>query len=466
METNCNMKKNAPRPHTVPAAFLAAVLAALPVLPLSASIDPVEAAVPALAAGQLSASADTAETAVPEQPLTGQTDAALPAVENTVPLLGEGMEIPDNALIRKYRDQYTSAEGIKYLSAIMKRSLPYRDYIRSEIERQGVPLLLLYLPVIESGFSVNAVSRSGATGMWQFMRNSIGGYGIRINEWMDERKDPWITTNAAIKKLKDNYNYLGDWYLALAAYNCGLGATKTAIKKGGRADYWYLCEKGYFKTETVHYVPKLLAIADILSRSAEYGIDEGDTASNAVLTTLEIKRAVDIGLLAKETGIDPVLLKAANPALFYHITPPDTTYALRIPSEREEAVRALLADKSRMLLEYYMYKIKSGDTLYALALHYGISVDMIVQSNPGLKASTLKIGKNIVIPALKEVKAYAGKKDPDNLDFSGSYLVKQGDSLWSIALAYNIQVETLADRNNLDVNSVLKLGKALHVPIL
>ncbi len=463
----------------MPQSVLCALLSAILALPLTASVNPaeilvdnadlgtpnVDLGIPNVASVIPNVDLGIPNVGVPEaMGELSMEEAAI--IQKAIPLLANGMEIPDNALIRKYRDQYTSTEGLKYLSAVMKRSLPYRDYIRSEIERQDVPLFLLYLPIIESGFSVNAISRSGATGMWQFMKNSIGGYGIRINEWMDERKDPWITTNAALKKLKYNYNYLGDWYLALAAYNCGLGATKLAIQKGGKADYWYLSEKGYFKTETVHYVPKLLAIADILSRGAEYGIDEGDSGTNTVMTTLEIKRAIDIGLLAKETGIDPALLKLANPALFYYITPPDMTYALRIPSEREEAVKALLADTNRLLLEYYMYKIKSGDTLYALALHYGISVDMIVQSNPGLKVSTLKIGKNIVIPALKDVKAYAGKKDPENLDFSGSYLVKQGDSLWSIALAYNIQVETLADRNNLDVNSVLKLGKALHVPIL
>jgi membrane-bound lytic murein transglycosylase D len=383
--------------------------------------------------------------------------------ENLFPQLM--LDVPDNALVRKYRAMYTSPDGIKYLSAVMKRSMPYRDYIMAEIQRQKAPECLFFLPVIESGFSVSAVSRSGASGMWQFMKNSIAGYGIRINEWMDERKDPWITTGAAIKKLKENYDYLGDWYLAIAAYNCGLGATRKAIQKGGKADYWYLCEKGYFKNETIQYVPKFLAIAEILSRSEEYGIDWGDNSANTGLTTIPVKRAVDINVLAKESGIDPAVLKSANPALFYYITPPDSTYALRIPVDQIEAVQSILDDKTKMLLEFYMYKIKSGDTLSALARHYGVSVGMILQYNPGLKASALKIGKKIVIPALKEVGAYKGKEDSSDLDFSGTYLVKKGDTLWSIALAYNIQVETLAEKNNLDVNSVIGLGKALRVPI-
>lgn len=381
------------------------------------------------------------------------------------PALGD-FSVPDHRLVERYRTQYTSDEGIKYLSAVMKRSVLYREFIRAEIQRLEVPEILFYLPVIESGFSATAVSRSGAVGVWQFMKNSIGGFGMRITEWMDERRDPWISTTAALRKLKDNYAVLGDWELALAAYNCGLGATRTAIRRGGKSDYWYLSDKGFFKPETVHYVPKFLAIAEILSKSDEYGIDWGTEAGVPKIASLTVDRPVDLGLLSRETGVPSDILKAANPSLYYNITPPDMKYELRLPEEYVSAVQTLLSDPQRMLLEFYMYRIKSGDTLYALSLHYGVSVDMILQYNPGVRANTLRIGKNLVIPALREVGAYAGKKDSDTLDFSGSYLVKQGDSLWSIALAYNIQVETLAERNNLEVNSILKLGKQLKVPIL
>lgn len=417
-----------------------------------------------------SATSANGTTAKSNTPVTGDaaTDQDGLGDENGTlsPFPAVTLEIPDTPLIQKYRAMYTSPDGLKYLQSIIKRPALYRDFIRAEMARQEVPECLFYLPVIESGFSQNAVSRSGATGVWQFMRNSVSGYGIRINDWMDERRDPWITSQAAIRKLKENYDYLGDWYLALAAYNCGLGATKRAMAKAGSSDYWYLCDHGFFKRETVHYVPKFLAIAEILSKSDEYGIDWGDSPVQTELTTIPVKRPVDISVLAKETGMDASLLKSFNPALFYSITPPDTLYALRIPKDQEDAVKTVLDDRSKMLLEYYMYKIKSGDTLYALALHYGISIDMILQYNPGMKASALKIGKKIVIPAIKEVAAYQGKKDSSTLDFSGNYLVKQGDTLWSIALAYDIQVETLAEKNDLDVNSTLKLGKVLRVPIL
>ncbi len=392
----------------------------------------------------------------------GESAVVTLAEESPIP----GLEVPDHPLIRKFRAQYETSEGLQYLAKVMQRSAPYRAFIRAELARLELPEFLIYLPVIESAYSPTAISKSGATGVWQFMRNSVGGFGIRMNEWMDERRDPWIATTAALRKLSDNYRETGDWYLALAAYNCGLGATKTAVKKAGKADYWYLCEKGFLKRETVLYVPKLLAIAEILNDSEEYGIDWGEEPSVDAFATVEVKRPIDLAMLAKECEIEPALLKSVNPALFYNITPPDSTYALRIPAESAERVNGLLADKTRMLLEFYMYTIKSGDTLYALSLHYGVSVDMLLQYNPGTKANTLKIGKKMVIPALKEVAAYQGKKDPDTLSFSGTYLVKQGDTLWSIALAYDIQVETLAEKNNLDVNAVLKLGKELRVPIM
>ncbi len=389
-----------------------------------------------------------------------QLSAVLP------PPLELGLEVPDHPLVRRYRAQYTTEGGLKYLSAVMQRSLPYREYIAAEIQKSGVPACILFLPVIESGFSATAVSRSGATGIWQFMRNSIGGYGIRISEWLDERRDPWITTSAAVRKLNDNYRELGDWYLALAAYNCGLGATKNAIRRAGRADYWYLSEHGYFKPETVHYVPKFLAISEILSRSAEYGIDWGDHGAAVQTATIPVRRAVDITILSRELGLETSVLKTVNPSLFYNITPPDAPYALRVPADRVEEVNNLLSNSDKLLLEYYLYKIRSGDTLYALALHYGISVEMIMQYNPGLRPSALRIGNTVVIPAIKQVGAYSGKKDSDTLDFSGTYTIKAGDTLWSIALAHNIQVETLAERNNLNVNSVLRLGMTLRVPIL
>ena len=329
-----------------------------------------------------------------------------------------------------------------------------------------MPAELLFLPVIESGFFETATSKSGAVGIWQFMRNSVGGFNIHIDDWVDERRDPWKTSIAAVKKLKWNYNQFNDWPLALAAYNSGVGAIRTAIKKAGKADYWYLAEHGYLKKETLYYVPKFLAIAEILSRSGELNIDWGSTEDQPPTSTIEIKRAIDVRLLAEELGLESESIRKLNPSLRYFITPPSIKYQLRLPSAYTEAAQTVLSQSDKLLIKYYQYRVKSGDTLYALAKHYGVSIQSILNYNTGLKPETLKIGKTILIPALKSVGAYTGKSIAQAGNFDGTHTIKSGDTLWSLALKYSVSVELLAQKNNLTVNSVLKLGNTLKVPIL
>ena len=372
----------------------------------------------------------------------------------------------DHPLIEKFRKQYMSTDGYNYLSKIMKRSAPYRDFIIELLETENMPAELLFLPVIESGFFETATSKSGAVGIWQFMKNSIGGYNIHIDDWVDERRDPWKASIAAVKKLKWNYSQFNDWPLALAAYNSGAGTIRTAIKKAGKADYWYLAEHGYLKKETLYYVPKFLAIAEILSRSEELNIDWGNTEDHPPTSTIEIKRAIDVRLLAEELGLDSETIRKLNPSLRYFITPPSIKYQLRLPSAYTEAAQIVLNQSDKLLIKYYQYRIKSGDTLYALANHYGVSIQSILNYNTGLKPETLKIGKTILIPALKSVGTYSGKNIVQAGNFDGTHTIRQGDTLWSLALKYSVSVELLAQKNNLSVNSVLKLGNTLKVPIL
>jgi len=372
----------------------------------------------------------------------------------------------DHPLVEKFRKQYMCTDGYNYLSSIMKRSAPYRDFIIELLAAENMPAELLFLPVIESGFFEVATSKSGAVGIWQFMRNSVGGFNIHIDDWVDERRDPWKASVAAVKKLKWNYSQFNDWPLALAAYNSGVGTIRTAIKKAGKADYWYLAEHGYLKKETLYYVPKFLAIAEILSRSEELNIDWGKTEDHQPTSTIEIKRAIDVRLLAEELGLESEAIRKLNPSLRYFITPPSIKYQLRLPSAYTEAAQAVLSQSDKLLIKYYQYRIKSGDTLYALANHYGVSIQSILNYNEGLKPETLKIGKTILIPALKSVETYTGKATAQAGNFNGTHTIRQGDTLWSLALKYSVSVEQLAQKNNLSVNSVLKLGNTLKVPIL
>ncbi|MEL3908936.1 MAG: LysM peptidoglycan-binding domain-containing protein [Treponemataceae bacterium] len=374
----------------------------------------------------------------------------------------ERLVFSNHPLIERFKTQYLNKNGLDYLAKVMQRSILYRDFIIELLEVYSMPFEFLFLPVIESGFNPNAVSRSGATGVWQFMKNSIGGYDISISEWLDERRDPWKTSVAAVKKLKYNYDILGDWCLALAAYNAGLAGIKKTVQRAGSNDFWYLLEEGYLKKETAFYVPKFLAVVEILMQSEQLGIDWGNPENLITTSTVDVKKSIDINFLEKELVLKKGLLAHLNPSLKFSITPPDQTYALRIPSEYTTKVQALLSS-GKVLINHYVYQIKSGDTLYALAQHYGVSVKTIQQSNKGLNANALRIGQKILIPALKQVPAYKNE-NIKNSSFTSKYTVKQGDTLWSIALAHSITVEMLAEQNNISIDSTLKIGKVLLVP--
>ena len=405
------------------------------------------------------------------------------------------LEFTDHEVVKRFRDQFSTVRGKKYLETTMKRSSPYRQFIEEQLKNEKMPRELLFLPVIESGYQPKAVSKAGAVGIWQFMPNSVGGYDINIDEWMDERQDPWKASIAAIKKLKWNYRYYDDWCLALAAYNCGVGSLNKAIKKAGKKDYWYLADNDYLPKETKFYVPKFLAVSDILTNSEENGIDWGESDALGETDVLEVKQSIDLSLLAAEIGVSPNLLYSLNPSLRFNITPPNAKYTLRVPATQRDATQNVLS-KKKLLLKYYRYKIRSGDSLSVLANHYGVSVKTIMKYNTNIKDSrSLKIGQEVIIPAVKQVEQYKtrnssasatkqgaagtkvkndrkmgstsgnGSKNLANgIKFAGRYAVKKGDSLWTIAKKFSITVELLAKANGMRAHEVLALGRVLKVP--
>jgi membrane-bound lytic murein transglycosylase D len=370
----------------------------------------------------------------------------------------------DEPATQKFIEQYSSPGGVAWLGTISKRSEAYQGFIRKEIEKRGLPQELFYLPVIESAFSTTAVSRAGATGLWQFMRNSIGPYDMRINDWMDERRDFWKSTVGALNKLEDNYRALGSWELALAAYNAGMGTVTRALKRYEGADYWELCRKKAFKNETIQYVPRLLAVSYILSNPRRFGI-EASWPEDPQWTRIPIGRSVDLGLVAEHAGLSGTELKKANGELYYGITPPDPNYHIKVPLAQVPAVAAVLEDPEITLIKYYFHTIHYGDTLSEIAQRYGISVSQITSYNPGLRPQYLKIGQRLIIPALRDVRVADRPRIIDQVAFTGTHLVKKGESLWSIALAYNTDPETLATVNGMALNDTLREGRALKTPV-
>jgi membrane-bound lytic murein transglycosylase D len=371
----------------------------------------------------------------------------------------------ERELTQKYIRQYSTPGGIEWLNGVIKRGGPYLAFIRKEIARRDLPPELLYLPVIESAYTVSAKSRAGAAGLWQFMQNSMAPFDMRVTDLLDERMDFWKSTIGALNKLEENYGYFKDWSLALAAYNAGLGAIRRIVTRTGITDYWLLAEQKQFKSETIQYVPKLLAVSYILSNPRRFGLEPFWT-EDPQWTKVTVGRTVDVELLAEQAGIDPRKLKEANRELLHRITPPDPRYELKVPAAYAGAITAVLDRKDLGLVKYYIYTIKSGDTLSALAKHYGVSVDQIRSFNPGIQDRFLKIGFQLLIPAFKDIepykKEYAASSSPA---FTENYRVKRGETLWSIALAYNVDPEVLAEANGMSLNDILHEGRTLKTPI-
>lgn len=361
-----------------------------------------------------------------------------------------------------------SPEWLAWIDRSLERGKPYRSFIRETLQSRGLPPELEFLPVIESEFRSHAVSRSGATGLWQFMTNSIGPYGMGIDEWMDERRDFWKATLGALAKLEDNYRELGDWLLALAAYNCGMGRMKQAIASGGSKDFWELAEGGHLPRETAQYIPKMLAVSHIAGYAGRYGLS---TSWDPPVRweRIALNQAVDLSILAEESGIPLQLLAAGNAELRYRITPPyGSSYFLKVPEEYSDVLRETLSRQDMRLMRFYLHRIQSGDTYYALSKHFGVSVSMIERYNPNIDPRFLRVGSTVVVPALHDVGPYVRTKTAGTIlgrtDFKGVYTVQPGDSLWSISRRYDISPEILAMNNNINLNSTLYAGTVLQVP--
>ncbi|MDR0554687.1 MAG: LysM peptidoglycan-binding domain-containing protein [Treponema sp.] len=395
--------------------------------------------------------------------------AALPprlaaSARNTTALHLPSIPGIDEALTQRYIRQYASSGGLAWLTAVMQRGAPYLPFIRQEIEERNLPPELIYLPVIESGFQPAARSPSGAVGLWQFMRNSISPFDMKVTEWMDERMDFWKSTQGALRKLEENYRALGDWPLALAAYNAGMGAINRIVSGTGTMDYWQLAERKILKTESIHYVPKLLAVAYILNNPRYFGLDL-NWPEAPQWARIAVDRQVDLDILAAEAGVDAAELKTMNRELSFNVTPP-SEYYLKVRVDDVENIRQVLNRPDVLLIRYYYHTIQYGDTLSALALRYGTSVAQITNANPGVEPRALKLGVRLKIPALTGVNPAKQQAVVQVPVFEGNHIVRQGETLWSIALAYDIDPLALASANGMQMNETLRIGRNLKTPIL
>lgn len=312
----------------------------------------------------------------------------------------------DRPEVEEFRKVFLSPRYNSLLNSSMEDALELRLFVRKQLELENMPPELEYLPVVESYYKTKAKSRSGALGLWQFMSNSVYPY-LTLNDYVDERLDPWKETTAAIKKLQDNYRIFGDWLLAIGAYNCGAGAMSRALAKAEKKDFWYLVEKELLPKQTRDYVPKLLAIADLVINADYYGTgtslhkEEYETLYNEVnglFDYVTVQKAYSLKTLAQEMRIDTDTILLLNPSFIEGFTHPVKESTIRVPLGMGESAQEALANIKPIDFPI-KYKVVKGDTLWGISKHFGVTVSAICELNNIKENSVLSIGKILYIPS-------------------------------------------------------------------
>lgn len=375
--------------------------------------------------------------------------------------------VPEDPSVGLWRQRILAA-GSGAVEQALARGLIFRRFISERLAQRGLPQELIYLPVLESHYRVRAVSRSGATGLWQIMANTAAPLGLVTDRWVDERRDFWESTEGALRKLEENYEIFGDWDLALAAYNCGVGKLSRTIRSSGIRDFWQLREHGLLPPETAAYVPKFYALVSICSDPVACGLSI-DWQESPSFQGILLKRSLELVLLAEEAGLSPSLMEEAHGELRTPITPPaaDGGYRLKVPAEYVERVREVLADPQKELLRFTFHRIRSGDTFYGLAEYYDLSVALLIEANAGIEPRALRIGEQLRIPVFsgREIKPEPILSFPDPDSFSATYSVTVGDTLWGISRRFGTTAEMLAWVNGRSLDALLKPGETLKVPM-
>lgn len=366
----------------------------------------------------------------------------------------------DNPRIDRQRLAFASQP--RYFEMTSKRSERYLHYVVEQLDAREMPLELALLPFVESGYNPMALSRSQAAGIWQFIPSTGEVFSLRQDSWYDGRRDITASTQAALDYLsKLNQMFDGDWLLAMAAYNCGEGCVGRAIEanraRGLPTDYWSLD----LPNETMNYVPKLLALSQIIERPELHGTVLPELADSPYFAAVTIERQLDLHKAAELADIPAEDFIKLNPAFKQRVTAPGA-YQLLVPIDRLEQFSTALAELPEdEHVSYQRYHVRAGDNLSQIASRHNIGVSALREVNQ-LEGNLLRVGQVLMLPHSAQAPAATYKPRP-TVATTSRYEVRSGDNLWEIARKHGISVASLKQQNLLKTPA-LKVGQTLTIP--
>ncbi len=363
-----------------------------------------------------------------------------------------------NDRVQKWLD-YFQGRGRKDMQRWLNRMPKYRPMISRMLAEEGLPPELLFLAVIESGMNPNAYSKAHAAGMWQFISSRARMHDLRVDWWIDERRDPEKSTRAACAYLKELYERFGSWELALAGYNSGEGRVERAQRKRpGCPDYWCLD----LPRETENFVPKFMAAVMIGSNPEAYGFTVPSSSAGLEYDTIEIRDAVDLQVIADATGVSYDDVKKLNPAMRRWCTPPsDSPSTVRVPlGTGDRCVAAIAKIPADERVTWRRHRVSRGETLSGIASAYGTSVAAIRSVNNIRNPNSIRSGSYIVIPIGPGADSISGHAD---VSATITYRVRRGDTISSIAKRHGKRTRDVLRWNGLAWNSRIYPGDKITI---
>ena len=379
---------------------------------------------------------------------------------------GFAMRDLDSPLVARHEKWYASRP--EYVARMTERARRYLHYIVTEVERRGMPSEIALLPMIESAFNPGAYSTSRASGIWQFIPSTGKSFGMQQNWWYDGRRDVVSATNGALDYLQKLHDMFGDWELALAAYNWGENAVQRAQqrnrKRGLPVNYTSL----KMPRETRNYVPKLLAVKNLVANPASFGLVLESIPDKPYFAAVSTNKHIDVELAAQLADIPMDEFIALNPAHNRPVILQDTSDLILLPVDAVETFRANLEDYDKPLVSWQAYQPKKGERLDRLAPRFGLSVETLRSVNGLSRSARVSTGQTLLVPVSDEAGEADGEFAAFNMHLSAAddratrHVVRKGDTLGGIARRYRTSIARLKELNKGSLR-VIRVGQVLTV---